>query len=142
MEWGGDFAEPGATECVPTGILRRDARLPAADIKPVLRPAEADIEQAAIFLQFAPAHHLSLGSVDRDGEFGPRTPQRQRLSLSPQQCIRRFRQLHRIRQDHDWGFEPLGAVHCQDADLVARPCPEIALDLGVAGNEPAQEALQ
>ena len=33
-------------------------------------------------------------------------------------------------------------MHRQDADLVARPRPEIALDLGVAGDEPAQKALQ
>ena len=33
-------------------------------------------------------------------------------------------------------------MHRQNADLVARPRPEIALDLGVASDEPAQETLQ
>jgi hypothetical protein len=50
--------------------------------------------------------------------------------------------LHRVRQKDDRGFEPLGAMHCQDADFIPRPRPEIALDLGIAGNEPAQETLQ
>ena len=52
------------------------------------------------------------------------------------------RQLHGIGQKDDRGFEPLGAVHRQDADLVALALAEIALDLDVAGRDPAQKSLQ
>src|SRR5438132_3014149 len=58
FERGGNLGEPGATESVPACLSGRNPCLPAADVEPVLGAAEPDIEQAAIFLQLAPAHCL------------------------------------------------------------------------------------
>ena len=116
--------------------------LPAANIEPILGAAQCDIEQTAIFLQVALAQRPFFARIKWDGEIGPRTPQRQPLTLRPQQRVRQVRQLHSVGQKDHRRFEPLRAMNRQCAHLVALPCAEIALDFGVAGDQPAQKTLQ
>ena len=66
----------------------------------------------------------------------------QAIALAPQQRHLAVGQLHRVRQEHDRRFEPLGAVHGQDPNLVVLSFAEIALHLDVAGHQPVQKALQ
>ena len=48
-------AKTGAAQRVPADLRRRLQGLPAADVEPVLRPGQADIEQPAVFLHLAVA---------------------------------------------------------------------------------------
>ena len=50
--------------------------------------------------------------------------------------------LQRVRQEDDRRLQALGAVHGEDADLVAAALVEIALHLGLAGGEPVEKALE
>src|SRR4051794_40101515 len=119
--------------------------LPAADKEAVLRAGQRDVKQTAIFLQMAQAQRLPRPDIGRRGQFGARAPQRQPPeaigTVVPQHAAAPVRKLHRIGQKDYWRFETLGAVHGQNAQFVALTLAEIALDLDVAGSDPAQKPL-
>ena len=135
------LSETGAAQRVPADLLRRPQSLPAADIEPVLRAGQTDIQQAAVFLHLAVPPRSLFRDVMCGDMIAGRLPQWQ-LVIAPQHRHLLVGDRHRIGQKDDRRFEALGAVHGQDADLVARAGREVALDLGVGGRQPAQKPLQ
>ncbi len=137
----GGTGEALAHELVPATGRQRLFGAPAADIKPVRRAGHRDVEQPAVFL-VAPALRIAARSrgerhrVLRAGD----QPERQ-AAVDPLQRLHLIGCRGGIGQDHDWRLEPLGAVHGQHAHL-AHALVEIALHLGLAGDQPMQEALE
>src|SRR5262249_19644914 len=138
-----DTAPTGMAQRVPCrGRPHRSPRLPAADVKPVLGPSEADIKEAAIFLQLAAAPGIAFVLVERSLLLARRQPQRQAVAFAPQQPDPLFGHLQGVGEKHNRGLEALGAVHGQNPHFVALMGTEIALYFDVAGGDPAQKTLQ
>ncbi len=133
--------EAGCDERMPIAGRRDFARLPAADIEPVLGARHRNVEETAIFLGAKTLRRLLRRIERRRRAIVTGRPQRQPVP-GPQHARHLGRHLQRVGQEDDRRLQALGAVHRQDAHLVAPALVEIALHFDVARREPLQKALE